>query len=156
VATEIERKYLLEHMPPEVASVAGSELRQGYIALDGDTEVRVRIEDGAGRLTVKHGSGRSRVEVELGLSAEQARELWDLTAARRVEKARRRVEAGGFLIEVDEYRGELQGLLVAEVEFRDDAAAEGFEPPNWFGREVTDDGAYANQRLACDGRPEGE
>jgi CYTH domain-containing protein len=60
----------------------------------------------------------------------------------------------GYQAEVDEYRGDLSGMVVAEVEFPDDGAAGAFEPPGWFGREVTDNPAYKNRRLATDGRPE--
>ena len=56
-------------------------------------------------------------------------------------------------IELDVYTGALEGLRVAEVEFPDDAAADAFEPPAWFGREVTDDARYKNRALARDGAP---
>lgn len=154
--TEIERKYLLDELPDE-ADVEWSDeepIRQGYIALDGDTEVRVRLHADGGVLAVKRGGGRSRLEQELELDGDRARALWDLTAGRRVEKTRRRTRAHGHVIEVDLYEGDLEGLLVAEVEFGDEAAAESFEAPPWFGREVTDDSAFKNRSLASDGRPE--
>lgn len=155
MADEIERKFLLDQLPAEVGRVPAANLRQGYLALDGDTEVRVRLEDGNAVLTLKHGAGRVRTEVELELSDEQAEALWPVGEGRRIEKRRRRVPHGELVIEVDEYGGELDGLLVAEVEFPDEGATERFEPPAWFGREVTGDSAYTNQRLACHGRPEG-
>jgi adenylate cyclase len=155
MADEIERKFLLDRLPAEIRRAPAVKLRQGYLALDGDTEVRVRLEDGDAVLTVKHGAGRTRVEVELELSDEQAEALWPVGEGRRVEKSRRRVQHGELVIEVDEYVGELAGLLVAEVEFPDAGAAERFEPPAWFGREVTGESAYKNQSLACHGRPTG-
>ena len=60
------------------------------------------------------------------------------------------------MIELDVYEGALSGLMVAEVEFDDPWGAEAFIAPYWFGREVTEDPAYRNQRLAvagCGGRP---
>lgn len=156
MADEIERKFLLDRLPEEIARVPAAELRQGYLALDGDTEVRVRLEDGSGVLTLKNGAGRVRTEVELALSDEQAEALWPVSEGRRVEKRRRRVPYGERVIEVDEYGGGLDGLLVAEVEFPDERAAEEFEPPAWFGREVTGDVAYKNQSLARHGRPGSE
>jgi adenylate cyclase len=156
MADEIERKFLLDRLPEEVGRVSAAELRQGYLALDGDTEVRMRVEDGSPVLTLKHGAGRTRTEVELELSDEQAEALWPVSQGRRIEKRRRRVPHGELVIEVDEYGGDLDGLLVAEVEFPDDATAERFEPPAWFGREVTGDPAYKNQSLARHGRPGGE
>jgi adenylate cyclase len=115
----------------------------------------VRLEDGRDVLTLKHGTGRARTEVELELSDDQAQALWPVSQGRRIEKRRRRVPHGELMIEVDEYGGELDGLLVAEVEFPDDATAESFEPPAWFGREVTGESEYKNQSLASHGRPGG-
>jgi len=80
--------------------------------------------------------------------------LWPLTDGRRIEKRRYRIPAGdGLTLELDVYHGRLEGLLTAEVEFGsvDDAAA--FVPPDWLGRDVTDDPRYKNKRLATDGLP---
>ena len=60
---------------------------------------------------------------------------------------------GGLVIELDVYTGDLEGLVVAEVEFDSEEAAEAFAPPEWFGEDVTDDVRYKNQRLARDGAP---
>ena len=154
MADEIERKFLLDRLPEEVEAAPASPLRQGYLALDGDTEVRVRMQSDGALLTVKHGEGRKRAEVELELSPVQADALWPVGEGRRVEKTRRRLHHDDLVIEVDEYGGELAGLLVAEVEFPDEEAAESFEPPAWFGREVTGDPGYKNQSLACHGAPD--
>ncbi len=151
-STEIERKYLVTALP-DLAGVPSSVLDQGYLALDGPVEVRVRRDGVAHVLTVKGGGGRERTEVELELSAERFAALWPLTQGRRVEKTRHRLPAGELLIELDVYRGALAGLAVAEVEFPSRAAAEAFSPPSWFGREVTDDRRYRNAALALHGRP---
>ena len=69
-------------------------------------------------------------------------------------KVRRRIELpDGLVAELDEYSGELEGSSVVEVEFESEAAASAFEPPAWFGRELTGDRAWANQSLAVHGRP---
>lgn len=154
VGLEIERKFLVDAIPPDVAVDDGVPLRQGYLALDGDTEVRLRLQRGGASLTIKHGGGRTRIEEGLELGQRQAEALWALTDGRRVEKVRRRVDHDGHVIEVDEYAGALAGLCVAEVEFPDEASAAAFEPPGWFGAEVTDDERYKNRSLACDGRPD--
>jgi adenylate cyclase len=153
--TEIERKFLVDgRRPGDVAWDAGEPLRQGYLALDGDTEVRLRLHgDGSAVLALKRGGGRVRAEEELDVSPEQAARLWALTEGRRVEKVRHRARVGGALVELDVYGGDLDGLVVAEVEFRDEAAAEAWEPPAWVRREVTDEAAYKNRALAVDGRP---
>ncbi len=150
---EIERKFLLDGLPPMMRWARRERIRQGYLALDGDTEVRVRITPQAAVLTIKAGRGGVRVEEEFVLDRRQGDALWELTDGRRVEKTRRRVRVGDAEVEVDEYGGALDGLVVAEVEFDGEQAASAFEPPPWFGREVTDDWRYANRSLASDGIP---
>ena len=157
---EIERKFLLSGVPPTMRFARREPIRQGYLALDGDTEVRLRITPKGAVLTIKAGRGGVRVEEEIALQTRQAEALWELTEGRRVQKTRRRVRlaaTGGsgaeLVAEVDEYAGALDGLVVVEVEFPDEEAARGFEPPAWFGRELTDDRRYANRSLASDGMP---
>jgi adenylate cyclase len=153
--TEIERKYLLEELPTRAEWDSERRIRQGYLALDGPTEVRVRLREEGATLTIKSGAGRSRIEEEVDLDERQAQALWALTEGRRLEKVRRVLRDGPITIEVDEYAGELAGLLVAEVEFADDRSAEAFRPPGWFGRELTGQPGYSNRALACHGRPPG-
>jgi CYTH domain-containing protein len=152
--TEIERKFVIV-APPDLASVPSSEIRQGYLAVDPDgTEVRVRSRDEAFVLTVKQGAGRTRAEVELDLEGETFDRLWPLTEGRRVQKRRYVITAGeGITIEVDVYSEALTGLVVAEVEFPDEDRAEAFDPPSWFGPEVTGDRRFKNQTLAREGIP---
>lgn len=152
---EIERKFLLSGLPPTMRCAGREAIRQGYLALDGDTEVRVRITPSGAVLTVKSGRGGVRVEEELALDERQAESLWQLTEGRRVQKARGRVRVGDATVEVDEYGGALDGLVVAEVEFDDVQAARSFQAPSWFVREVTDDPRYSNRSLASDGMPPG-
>ena len=157
---EIERKFLLSGVPPTMRFARREPIRQGYLALDGDTEVRLRITPEGAVLTIKSGRGGVRVEEEIALESRQGEALWELTEGRRVQKTRRRVRLAGsasgpeLIAEVDEYAGALDGLVVVEVEFPDEEAARGFEPPAWFGRELTDDWRYANRSLASDGMPE--
>jgi CYTH domain-containing protein len=153
IGTEIERKFLLDELPPALAFAKRTAILQGYLALDGDTEVRLRTGSKPPRLTIKSGRGEVRTEVELDVAGPDAAALWELTDGRRVEKTRRRMRIGGAEAEVDEYAGELQGLVVVEVEFADEDAARAFEPPAWFGREVTGEAAYANRSLSVDGLP---
>jgi CYTH domain-containing protein len=95
-----------------------------------------------------------RTEEELTIDARRFASLWPLTEGRRITKTRHRVDVGGGLTaEVDVYDGALDGLLTAEVEFPDEAAAHAFAAPAWMGEDVTGDKGYANQRLATDGRP---
>ena len=152
---EIERKFLVDAPPEGLDRHPASAIDQGYLAIEpGGVEVRVRRRDGKAVLTVKAGTGRTRAEEEIAIDADAFERLWPLTEGRRVAKVRHLVPAsGGLTIELDVYGGELAGLVVAEVEFPDEAAADGFAPPPWIGAEVTDDERYKNHRLAVDGRP---
>ena len=153
MATEIERKFLLAELPATLRLARGETIRQGYLALDGDTEVRLRTGSATPKLTIKSGRGEVRTEVELPVEGGDATALWELTDGRRLEKTRRRMRIDGVEAEVDEYGGALAGLVVVEVEFDDERAARAFTPPSWFGREVTGEAPYANRSLACDGLP---
>ena len=145
---EVERKFLLAE-EPDLAWETQTRLRQGCIALDGDTEVRIR----GNVLTVKRGGGLVRAEIEVPVDDRQAEALWRLTEGRRLEQVRKTVRRGELLFEVDVYSGALAGLVVAEVEFPDARTAAAFVPPPWLGREVTGDRRYANRALAVDGLP---
>jgi len=149
---EVERKFVLASLPE---LPPGTRIEQGYVALDpAGAEVRVRRKGDAHTLTVKSGAGLVRGEEELALGAEDFARLWPLTEGRRVIKTRHDVDLGdGLKAEVDVYEGALDGLLTAEVEFPDEAAARAFDAPGWLGRDVTGDKRYANQSLAVDGRP---
>jgi CYTH domain-containing protein len=155
MATEIERKFLLDELPATLRLARGEAIKQGYLALDGDTEVRLRTGSKAPMLTIKSGGGEVRTEVELPVEGRDAQALWELTEGRRIEKTRRLMRIGDVEAEVDEYAGDLAGLVVVEVEFPDEQAARAFEPPAWFGRELTGELPYANRSLACDGLPPG-
>ena len=154
---EIERKFLLRSLPPGLDDAPGQVIVQGYLALTpAGVEVRVRSKGEKHYLTVKHGGGLCRTEVELPLPAHEFDALWPLTAGRRLRKVRRELPGpDGLTVEVDRYEDALEGLQVAEVEFPDEAAAGRFRPPEWFGREITGDPAYRNETLTRVGLPEG-
>jgi adenylate cyclase len=151
---EIERKFLVEHLPPDLDAYPRGEIEQGYVALDGGVEVRVRRYGGQAFLTVKSGGDRVRIEEEFEIDTGRFRALWPLTEGRRIQKTRYLIPvAGGRRIELDVYQGQLTGLLTAEIEFDSPAAAAAFTPPAWLGAEVTDDPRYKNKRLAITGLP---
>jgi CYTH domain-containing protein len=153
---EIERKWRVdaEALPGGVLAGAGEEIEQGYLAIEPDgREVRMRRRAGRCTMSVKTGRGLAREEAEVELRADQFEALWVTTEGRRLEKVRRLVEVEGGTAEVDVYSGSLAGLVVAEVEFDDERAAERFVAPDWFGPELTGEVAYSNQRLAVDGLP---
>jgi adenylate cyclase len=154
---EIERKYLVPQAPDDVDAHPSTVIEQGYLAIHDDgTEVRIRRRDGASTMTVKSSGGRTRAEEELELDNATFERLWPLTEGRRIEKVRHVIptDTPGVEIELDTYGGDLDGLVVAEVEFPGEAEADAFEAPGWLGREVTDDKGFKNQRLAVHGRPD--
>lgn len=153
MGAEIERKFRVDDVPDDLTG-PGNRLRQGYVALDGPAEVRIRIADDGASLTVKSGAGLSRVEVEVAVSQEQADELWLFSEGRRVEKTRHRIPIGdGLIAELDRYDGPLTGLCTVEVEFVDEARAHAFVAPSWFGDELTGHEGWSNAALAIHGLP---
>jgi CYTH domain-containing protein/CHAD domain-containing protein len=155
VSAEIERKFIVSALPDGAARAAATRIEQGYLAVSEETEVRLRRAGGRMTLTAKRGHGESREEHEIALYKEQFEALWELSAERRLVKTRRRVplDAADLTAEVDVYEGALAGLAVVEVEFESVARSRSFQPPEWFGRELTGDRAYSNQSLAADGLP---
>lgn len=151
---EIERKFLVVEPPKELERCETSDIRQGYLVIGDDgAEVRLRERGDEMTLTVKRGTGQVRAEEEVELDPGAFKRLWPLTDGRRLEKRRHLVPHEGLTIEIDVYAGELSGLVIAEVEFPNEAAADGFEPPTWLDRELTDDPRFSSQRLAAEGKP---
>jgi adenylate cyclase len=145
---EIERKFVVAGLPENRRAARGAVLRQGYLVTV-PIEVRVRSYDEATyAFTVKGEGTLTRVEVEVPLTRADFDALWPLTAGRRLEKVRHQVEEGLDTIEVDVYRGAHEGLVIAEIEFDNVEAAAAFEPPAWFGPEVTADRRFKNAELA--------
>ena len=150
---EIERKFLVERFPDHLDDHPFREIAQGYLAITDEVEVRLRRYGEQAFLTVKSTAARIRIEEEIEIDHGRFAVLWPLTDGRRIEKRRHLIPLGELTIELDEYHGRLSGLMIAEVEFESPDAALAFVPPEWFGREVTDDPGYKNRRLATDGGP---
>ncbi|MEI6215031.1 MAG: CYTH domain-containing protein [Desulfuromonadales bacterium] len=150
---EIERKFLVTSLPAGMEG--GKPILQGYLAHDEHMEVRIRQYGNDHFLTVKEGSGLSRRETEIEISPRQFLELWPSTEGKRLEKVRSLIHYGAYTIEVDRYRGGLEPLLVAEVEFPSVEESDCFEKPDYLGEEITGDAAYKNLSLAIHGIPDG-
>ncbi len=151
---ERERKYVVDTPPQQVLASGGTEFRQGYLAGDEHRSIRIRDAGVQGcTLTFKAGSGAERTELEWSIEQREFDAAWPYTADRRIAKTRHRIPAGDHVIELDVFAGSLDGLILAEVEFTSAEELEAFEPPDWFGREVTDDGRYTNAALALSGLP---
>ena len=149
--SEIERKFLVASRPSDLQP--GEPLQQAYIAVDGPTEVRIRATNTRCTLTVKGGHGLERTEVDTAIERGVFDELWPLARGRQIDKVRHRVDVGAHTAEVDIYAGALAGLEVVEVEFASVDDANRFEPPSWFGRELTGEPGWSNASLAASGRP---
>lgn len=146
MAIEIERKFLVEGDAWREGAKP-SRIVQGFLSRDPERIVRVRRQDDEAFLTVKgKGSGIARVEVEVAVPVEEARQLLALCLPPLIEKTRHLVTWAGHLWEIDEFHGENDGLVVAEVELA--AEDESFDRPPWLGREVSEDFRYSNASLS--------
>jgi CYTH domain-containing protein len=146
---EIERKFLVDHDKWRAfAKPEGKYYRQGYIFSDPTRTVRVRIANGCGYLTLKGGrQGKmSRSEFEYEIPVADAEEMLNTLAQNGTEKTRYCIPAGDFVWEVDEFAGDNEGLIVAEIEL--DNEEDEFDIPEWITEEVTEDHRYANSSLA--------
>jgi len=146
MGVEIEKKFLL--VSTEWKDLAqGVAYRQGYLSSVKERTVRVRTINDKGFLTVKGISvGATRVEYEYEIPVEDANELLDgLCEKPLIEKNRYKVDFGGFVWEIDEFFGENDGLIVAEVELESEDQL--FDKPAWVGEEVTGDPRYFNSNL---------
>ncbi|MBF0307947.1 MAG: CYTH domain-containing protein [Magnetococcales bacterium] len=148
MAKEIERKFLVRG---EAWRHLGevSEYRQGFLSTVRERVVRVRIAGDKGTLTIKGVTrGVTRSEFEYPIPLEDARILLQEICERPlIEKKRHRIPQGELVWEVDEFFGENEGLILAEVELRDEHQE--VTLPDWVGREVSDDPRYFNANLVA-------
>ena len=154
MALEIERKFRLPAAPAWLGDYPASQIEQGYLVIGDRIEVRLRRADSRRALTVKTGLGEVRKEAEAEIDARQFWAFWPLTASRRLRKTRHRVPLASVTVEIDVYSGQLEGLIVAEIEFESERQSHDFKPPEWLGQEVTGDERYANKSLVETGPPE--
>jgi adenylate cyclase len=152
---EVERTWLVPGDAPLARARSSVDVRQGYLVVTNEVEVRVRAAGATYLLAVKTGSGLRRGEVELPIVRDQFDALWSATEDARIVKTRHVVGVGDHRAEVDVFSDGLAGLVLVEVEFDSVEAAGAFEPPAWFGREVTDAEGWNNASLAVHGVPVG-
>ena len=146
MGSEIERKFLVSGTAWKAAA-SGLRLRQGYLSLDKERTVRIRVAGDAAWLTIKGLTrGYTRVEFEYPIPTAEARQMLDALCIQPViDKTRYPINHGEHLWEVDEFHGVNEGLVVAEIELRH--ADETFERPAWLGAEVSGDPRYYNASL---------
>jgi adenylate cyclase len=144
---EIERKFLVagDYRPFATGSLR---IVQGYLSSVPERSVRVRILDDRGYLAIKgagNETGATRFEWEREIPLAEAEELLRLCEPGVIEKTRSLVPVGDHVFEVDEFHGENEGLVMAEVELADEDEA--FAKPEWLGEEVTGRAEYYNTSL---------
>jgi len=146
---EIERKFLVNSDAFKNDALRKNHIAQGYLNSTPERTVRVRIKGDTGYLTIKGKSnetGLSRFEWEKEIPLADAKALLLLCEKGIIEKNRYEVPVGKHLFEVDEFFGENEGLLLAEVELQSES--EFFEKPHWLGDEVTQDQRYYNSYVS--------
>lgn len=147
MAQEIERKFLVKgDFKPE--SVKSTRITQGYLSSVPERTVRVRIKGDKGYLTIKgigSNSGASRYEWEKEIPVAEIDELLKICEPGVIDKTRFLIPAGSHTFEVDEFYGENEGLIVAEIELTSED--ESFLKPAWLGEEVTGDPRFYNSML---------
>ena len=145
---EIERKFLVVGDDYKRQAFSSSRIQQGYICSSHGRTVRVRLRDERGYLTIKGPSkdgGLSRYEFEKEITKAEAEQLMKLCEPGVIDKTRWLVKSGNHTFEVDEFYGENEGLVMAEVELGSED--EHYEKPDFIGREVTGDHRYYNSHL---------
>lgn len=147
MAQEIERKFLVDgdFKPYSFKTIR---IVQGYLSSVPERTVRIRVKETKGFLTVKgktDNSGVSRYEWEKEIPVDEAKELLKLCEPGVIDKSRYLVKVGAHVFEVDEFYGENEGLVIAEIELK--SGDEPFEKPEWLGKEVTGDACYYNASL---------
>jgi adenylate cyclase len=148
MGVEIERKFMVDHEKwKSLKKPAGTHYHQGYLLDHSNCTIRVRIAGVYGFITIKgSSSGISRKEFEYKIPATDAAELIKSFARSAVEKIRYKIKFAGKLWEIDEFLGDNEGLIIAEIELKSEN--EEFEKPTWITNEVSDDDRYYNSSLA--------
>jgi len=146
---EIERKFLVKSDQFKKEAFTQHKIAQGYLSSLPERTVRIRIKGERGFITIKgigRQGGMSRFEWENEIPLGEALELLKLCEKGKIEKTRFEIQSGSHVFEVDEFYGENEGLIMAEIEL--DSETETFKKPDWLGEEVTNDKRYYNAYLS--------
>ncbi|HOW10306.1 MAG TPA: CYTH domain-containing protein [Bacteroidales bacterium] len=147
MATETERKFLVKGEFRHLVS-GKKEIIQGYLSVDSERVIRIRIVDNKSYITIKSSSGPTgitRNEWQYDIPLNDALELMSICLPGRIEKTRFIVPSGKHTIEIDEFHGKHEGLVIAEIELEDENEA--FIKPEWLGEEVTGRPEYYNSNM---------
>ncbi|WP_282135013.1 CYTH domain-containing protein [Seonamhaeicola maritimus] len=146
---EIERKFLVKSNAYKQEAFKETRITQGFLNTHKERTVRVRLKGDEGFLTVKglsSNDGLKRFEWETEITDEEAKSLLNICEPGVIDKIRYEVEIKNHIFEIDEFFGDNQGLVIAEVELN--SVDETFERPNWLGKEVTGDIKYYNSQIS--------
>ncbi|MGB5360496.1 MAG: CYTH domain-containing protein [Eudoraea sp.] len=146
---EIERKYLVNSIDYRSLAFSKSHIVQGFLNSNPERVVRVRIADDKAFLTVKGSSnaaGTTRFEWEKRIPVHEAKLLLELCEEEILDKIRYYIKVGAHIIEVDEFLGSNNWLVIAEIEIEKED--DNIEVPSWVGLEVTGDIKYYNSQLS--------
>lgn len=145
---EIERKFLVKGDDYKQQARSSSRIKQGYLCSGKGKTIRVRLRDDKAYLTIKGPSldgGLSRYEFEKEITIDEALSLFRLCEPGIIDKTRYLVDSGPHTFEVDEFYGDNEGLVMAEVELS--SPDEPYKKPDFIGREVTGDRRFYNSHL---------
>jgi adenylate cyclase len=146
---EIERKFLITSAAYKKEAFSQNRIKQGYLSSVPERTVRVRVKGNKAYITIKgisNATGMSRFEWEKEIPINEAENLLLLCEKGIIDKTRFEVKIGIHTYEVDEFYGENEGLVIAEIELQSEN--ETFEKPSWLGKEVTNDKRYYNSYLS--------
>jgi CYTH domain-containing protein len=146
---EIERKFLVKNNDFKKEFYQKKQLKQGYLNSDKNRTVRVRISDNNAFLTIKgksNSTGTTRFEWEKEIDKTEAEQLFFLCEPSIIDKTRFYVKSENHIFEVDEFYGDNEDLIVAEIELSSEN--DSFKKPLWLGEEVTGDKRYYNSSLS--------
>lgn len=144
---EIERKFLIPSLPDDLSTYDQHHIEQGYLCTA--PVVRIRKEDDLYYMTYKSKGMMVREEYNLPLTKESYEHLKPKADGIVISKTRYLIPYNDALtIELDVFHDDYEGLWLAEVEFDSEEAANAFQPPAWFGEDVTFDGRYHNSAMS--------
>jgi len=153
MAIEIEHKFLLSSDDWRQTVDHSQRMGQAYLASDSSVTVRTRIAGEHAWLTLKgRPSGRTekglaQLEFEYEIPVSDAVEIIsELADSGVIDKTRHTLQHAGHEWVIDEFHGDNEGLIVAEIEL--ESETEEFKVPDWAGPNVTADYRYRNKFLA--------
>lgn len=144
---EIERKFLIKQLPSHLEEYPHDQISQAYVCTEPVIRIRRKNQDFI--LTIKSGGMLAREEIEMPIPEKSFAHLLTKTDGIIIEKTRYKIpESHGYLIELDVFHGVYEGFIMAEIEFPDLDAANHYQAPPWFGKDVTMDSRFHNSNLS--------